>query len=45
MKGVEGVFDGKTDVAGFKPNLKGLSKSVTLKLRNQKQQFADVVDQ
>ena len=34
LKGVESVFDGKTSVAGMRPNLKGLTKSVSLKMRN-----------
>ena len=36
LKGVENIFDGKTSVAGMTPNLKGLTKSVSLKMRNQK---------
>ena len=36
LKGVEGVFDGKTEMFGSKPNLKGLTKSVSLKMRNQR---------
>ena len=36
LKGVEGVLDGKTEVLGVKPNLKGLTKSVSLKMRNQR---------
>ncbi len=34
LKGIESVFDGKTSVAGMRPNLKGLTKSVSLKMRN-----------
>ncbi len=34
LKGVEGVLDGKTEVLGVKPNLKGLTKSVSIKMRN-----------
>lgn len=36
LKGVESVLDGKTEVLGVKPNLKGLTKSVSLKMRNQR---------
>ncbi len=36
LKGIESVFDGKTSIAGMSPNLKGLTKSVSLKMRNQK---------
>jgi hypothetical protein len=34
LKGVEGIFNGQTSIAGMKPNLKGLTKSVSLKMRN-----------
>jgi len=34
LKGVESVFDGKTNVFGVSPNLKGLGKSVSLKMRD-----------
>ncbi len=37
LKGIESIFDGKTSIAGMSPNLKGLTKSVSLKMRNQKQ--------
>jgi hypothetical protein len=40
LKGVEGVLDGKTEVLGVKPNLKGLTKSVSIKMRNQRQYFS-----
>ena len=36
LKGVEQVFDGKTELFGAKPNLKGLTKALTLKFRNQR---------
>jgi hypothetical protein len=44
LKGVESIFDGKTSVAGMTPNLKGLTKSVSLKMRNQKQQFSEAIE-
>lgn len=34
LKGVESLFDGTTKIAGMAPNLKGLTKSVSLKMRN-----------
>mgnify|MGYP006950276520 CR=1 FL=1 len=44
LKAVENVFDGRTSIGGMSPNLKGLSKSVSLKLKSQKQQITDVVE-
>jgi hypothetical protein len=34
LKGVESVFNGQTKVFGVAPNLKGLGKSVSLKMRH-----------
>ena len=34
LKSIESVLDGKTEVLGVKPNLKGLTKSISLKMRN-----------
>ncbi len=36
LKGIESVFNGERSIAGMRPNLKGLTKSVSLKMRNQK---------
>ena len=36
LKAVESVFDGSITIGGVSPNLKGLSKSVSLKLKTQK---------
>jgi len=44
LKGIESIFDGKTSIAGMTPNLKGLTKSVSLKMRNQKQQFSEAIE-
>ena len=44
LKGVENIFDGKTDILGVKPNLKGLSKSISLRLKNSKHQFTDIIE-
>ena len=45
LKGVEQVFDGKTEVFGAKPNLKGLTKALTLKFRNQRQHFTSILEE
>lgn len=37
LLGIESVFNGKTQIGGVAPNLQGLSKSVSLKLKSQKQ--------
>ena len=45
LKGIEQVFDGKTEVFGAKPNLKGLTKALTLKFRNQRQHFTTLLEE
>lgn len=45
LKGVEQLFDGKTEVFGAKPNLKGLTKALTLKFRNQRQHFSSMLEE
>lgn len=45
LEGVERVFNGKTElVAGVKPNLKGLTRTMKLRLRSQKQFFAGILE-
>jgi hypothetical protein len=39
------VFDGKTELFGAKPNLKGLTKALTLKFRNQRQHFSGLLEE
>ncbi len=45
LKGVEQLFDGKTEVFGAKPNLKGLTKALSLKFRNQRQHFTQMLEE
>ena len=45
LEGVERLFNGKTELfAGVKPNLKGLTKTMRLRLRNQKHFFAGMLE-
>lgn len=34
LKGVETIFDGKTSIFGARVNLKGLTKTISIKTRN-----------
>jgi hypothetical protein len=36
LKGIENIFDGNTVIFSTKPNLTGLTKSFSLKMRNQR---------
>jgi hypothetical protein len=45
LKGIESIFDGKTEVLGVKPNLKGLTETLSLKFKSQRQHFTSILEE
>ena len=43
-KGIEKIFDGTTDIFGYKPDLTGISNSIMLTAKQHRQEIGKIVE-